>query len=110
MSQVPDTPSDERITLGLVERTERRADRFNLRLTAAEKTLIAHAARASGVSASHFIVQAAVRAAEDAVARQNRFVLPAGQWAEFAAMLDRPARDIEALREAAKKPRPFVEP
>jgi uncharacterized protein (DUF1778 family) len=85
---------------------ELKAHRFNLRLTSAEKALVEHAAHASCVSASRFMVQAAVRAAEEAIARQNRFVLPAVQWAEFAAKLDRPARDVEALREAAAEMSP----
>jgi uncharacterized protein (DUF1778 family) len=61
---------------------------FHLRVDAADKALVRYAARAAGVSASRFMVEAAVQMAEETVARQNRFVVPAAQWAEFAAALD----------------------
>lgn len=63
-------------------------ERFHLRIGSADKALIRYAARAAGVSASRFILEAGVRAAEEAVARQNRFVVPRAQWEEFVAALD----------------------
>jgi uncharacterized protein (DUF1778 family) len=63
-------------------------EHFHLRVDAAEKALVRCAAREAGVSASRFMREAAVRAAEEAVARQNRFVVPLAQWADFAAALD----------------------
>lgn len=63
-------------------------EHFHVRVDAADKALVRCAAREAGVSASRFILTAAVRAAEEAVARQNRFVVPASQWAEFVAALD----------------------
>jgi uncharacterized protein (DUF1778 family) len=63
-------------------------EHFHLRVDAADKALVRCAAREAGVSASRFILDVAVPAAEDAVARQNRFVVPAAQWAEFVAALD----------------------
>jgi uncharacterized protein (DUF1778 family) len=88
---------------------ELKAERFNVRVSAAEKTLVEQAARALRVTSSQFIMEAALRSAEEVVADQIRFVLPHDQWAEFTAMLDRPAREIETLKEAAAKPRPFRE-
>jgi uncharacterized protein (DUF1778 family) len=87
----------------------RKTGRFNVRVTMEEKTLVEQAARASRVTSSQFILQAALRSAEQVVADQMRFVLPSERWAEFTAMLDRPAREIETLEEVAAKPRPFRE-
>jgi uncharacterized protein (DUF1778 family) len=45
--------------------------------------------------------------AEDVLVDQNRFVLPPEGWRAFVDMLNRPARAIPALTEAASKPSPF---
>ena len=63
-------------------------EHFHLRVDAADKALVRCAAREAGVSASRFMLEAAVRAAEEAVARQNRFVVPAVRWVEFVEALD----------------------
>jgi uncharacterized protein (DUF1778 family) len=62
---------------------EHRIEEVHLRIRATDKALIRHAARAEGTSTSRFLVEAAVQCAEELVARQNRFVVPAGQWTEF---------------------------
>jgi uncharacterized protein (DUF1778 family) len=110
-----DKPADEAAspvrpaTKAKVRLPELKAERFNVRVTTAQKTLVVRAAQASSITFSQFILQAALRSAEAVMADQTRFVLPAGQWAEFTASLDRPAREIEALKEAAARPRPFRE-
>ena len=81
--------------------------RLNLRVTAPEKALIEQAARLSRTSASEFVLQCAVRQAEALIADRTRFILSAEEWAAFTAALDRPARDIPALRRAAAQPSPF---
>lgn len=83
--------------------------RFDIRVTGDEKALVERAAQLAHMSSSRFILQAALSSAEHVVAEHTRFILPPEKWAEFVAMLDRPAREVEALREAAAKPRPFVE-
>jgi uncharacterized protein (DUF1778 family) len=65
-----------------------KAERFNIRVTPEEKTLVEQAARASRVSASRFILQAALRSAEEALADQTSFVLPSAQWDAFVERLD----------------------
>jgi uncharacterized protein (DUF1778 family) len=65
-----------------------KTERLELRITPADKALIRQAAWEAGVSSSRFLTEAAVRSAEEAVARQNRFVVPASQWKEFAGKLD----------------------
>jgi uncharacterized protein (DUF1778 family) len=43
------------------------------------------------------------------LAEQTRFVLPADTWDEFTTLLDRPARVLRALREAASRPSPLAD-
>ena len=91
------------------EQTPARDERLNLRATAAEKRLLERAAIASHMSSTQFILQAALRSAEDVMADETRFALEPEEWSEFAAMLERPARSIPALAAAASKPRRFRE-
>ena len=83
--------------------------RLNIRITADAKNLVEEAAEATGTTASAFVVQAALRSAQEVLADQTRFALPAQQWADFRALLDRPAREIPALKQAASRQSPFSE-
>lgn len=85
-----------------------RSERLNIRVSKRDKQLIEAAAGISRVSASHFVVAAAVRTAEETVADQSRFVLSQEEWTRFVEMLDRPAHVIPALEEAARKPSVFA--
>ncbi len=89
--------------------SDNKVERFNIRATKAEKALVEQAARLSRVKSSQFVLQAALRSAEAVLADQTVFTLPAAEWDEFVALLDRPARVVPALREAASKPSPFGE-
>lgn len=79
----------------------------NIRVTEDEKAAVEQAAGPSHMAMSQFVLQAALRAADEVLAGQTRFVVPADKWDEFATLLDRPARVIPGLREAASKPNPF---
>jgi len=63
-------------------------EHFHLRVDATDKALVRCAAKEAGMSASRFILEVAVQAAEEAVARQNRFVVPAARWVELVEALD----------------------
>ena len=91
-----------------IQPTKRDA-RFNIRAKDEEKALVEQAARASHMTTSQFVVQAALASAEEVLAEQTRFALPPEEWDSFVAALDRPARDIPELKEAASKPSPFSE-
>ena len=93
-----------------IEQTGNKEARLNLRVTSREKRLLERAAEVSHATASQFILQAALRSAEDVLGAETRFVLEPAQWREFTAMLDRPAHVIPALSRAASKPRLFREP
>jgi len=84
-------------------------ERFNIRAKHDEKALVEQAARATHMTTSQFMLQAALRSAEEVLADQTRFVLPADQWDLFTLALDRPARLIPELEQAASKPSPFDE-
>ena len=83
--------------------------RLNIRASAEVKSLVEEAARATHMTASAFVLQAALRSAQDVLADQTRFVLAPDQWSAFTAVLNRPAREIDALQRAASKPSPFSE-
>jgi len=87
--------------------TQTGTDRLNIRIAPREKQLVEHAASASHMTTSQFVKLAALRSAEEVLADQTRFILPADQWAAFSEMLDRPARIIPALQEAAARPSRF---
>jgi uncharacterized protein (DUF1778 family) len=82
---------------------------LNIRVTEDEKATVEQAARLSHMAMSQFMLQATLRAAEEVLADQTRFVLSPDQWDEFVALLDRPARVLPGLREAASKPSPFAD-
>lgn len=84
-----------------------KTERLNIRTTQKEKELVEQAARLTHVSASQFVLRAALVSAEDVLMDQNRFVLSPEGMRAFTDMLDRPARAIPALTEAASKPSPF---
>ena len=84
-----------------------KSDRFNIRTTSHEKSLVAQAAHLAKMTTSQFVLQAAVRSAEEVLADQTRFVLAPKEWEAFVEALDRPAREIPALKQAASRPSPF---
>jgi uncharacterized protein (DUF1778 family) len=87
--------------------TKMKEQRFNIRATTDEKSLVEEAARATRMTSSQFVLQAALRSAEEVLADKSRFVLSEEQWGRFTTLLDRPAREIGALKKASSKPSPF---
>lgn len=87
----------------------RKDERLNIRASRAEKAVLEEAASVSHMGVSQFMLQAALRSAEEVLADQSRFVVPADKWRDFLALLDRPARVIPALSDAASKPTAFGE-
>jgi uncharacterized protein (DUF1778 family) len=87
----------------------RRSDRFNIRTTPDEKALVSLAASITRMTTTQFVRQAAMRSAEEVLADQTRFVLSPDKWNAFVEALDRPAREIPALKRAAAKVSPFSE-
>jgi uncharacterized protein (DUF1778 family) len=86
-----------------------KSSRLSIRTTDAEKRLLEQAAALSRVTASQFVMDAALRSAEAFLADRTYFALAPEQWDAFTEMLERPARVLPALRAAASKPSPFSE-
>ena len=84
--------------MALSHQEQPRDRRFQLRATASEEELIRIAAERQGVNITEFIMRSAREKAEEALADQTRFVLDEERWNQFAAMLDRPAKDKPRLR------------
>ncbi|MGL5853207.1 MAG: DUF1778 domain-containing protein [Phycicoccus sp.] len=75
----------------------RKAARLAMRLTPDQDALIRDAAAVTGQSLTEFVTMAAVTRAEDTLADRRVFRLDAAAWAEFSAILDRPARQVPEL-------------
>lgn len=89
--------------------TTGKQERFNIRTTHQAKALVERAARIARMTTSQFVLQAAVRSAEEIVADQTRFTLSPEKWDAFTEALDRPAREIPELKRALSKVSPFSE-
>jgi uncharacterized protein (DUF1778 family) len=83
--------------------------RLNIRASRAEKAVVEEAAGLTHMGVSQFMLQAALESAEEVLAAQSGFAVPADKWRDFVALLDRPARVVPALSDAASKPTPFGE-
>ncbi|WP_027186807.1 DUF1778 domain-containing protein [Desulfovibrio cuneatus] len=81
---------------------------INLRISDEEKALIDHAAQSMGKSRTAFILENAVRCAQEALLDRTRFVLDSSQWEQINAAMDAPPTEgqIQGLRKlfAAQAP------
>lgn len=82
-------------------------ERIEIRLAAAEKDRIRQAAVLCHQNVSEFVLRAVRTVADETLAEQTRFVLPAEQMKAFYAALDQPAKSIPRLRELLRKPSVF---
>jgi uncharacterized protein (DUF1778 family) len=89
------------------EAIRRKQARLAVRLTPAQDALIRDAAAVSGQSLTDFVTMAAVTRAEDTLADRRVFLLGDAEWAEFCAILDRPARRILELAALLNEPAPW---
>ena len=81
-----------------VTTTKPRRDTLNLRIPAAERNLIDRAAESAGKTRTDFILEAARRAAEEALLDRALMVVSPTAYSEFLKRLDRPAQPNERLR------------
>lgn len=91
------------------ETTGRKAARLAMRLTPDQDSLIRDAAAVTGQSLTDFVTTAAVSRAEETLADRRVFRLDDAAWAEFNAILDRPARLIPELAELLHERAPWDE-
>jgi len=82
--------------------------RFEFRISTADRELFARAADAVGTPVSTFANEQLRIAALRVLADRTEFVLSPVEAALFDEMLERPARDLPGLRELLDRPSPFV--
>jgi len=83
---------------------DQKSERIELRTTARVKDLLQRAAAASHKNVTEFMVDAAVEAAEDALAGRRAFRLDEERWRAFEAALDRPAEAKPELAALLRTP------
>ena len=85
-----------------------RRETLNLRIPPAERSLIDRAAQTAGKTRTDFILEAARRAAEDALLERAVTAVNPRAFAEFVARLDAPAQPNERLRKSVQAPQPWA--
>lgn len=86
-----------------------REARISLRVSTTQAALLKRAAESEETTLTDFILSSAALAAERALADRRLFVLPPEQWAEFVAILERPAVLKPRLRDLVQDDSFFVD-
>lgn len=81
--------------------------RIDLRIENSQKEFLVYAASMKNVKLSTFVLDSALKEAEELVANKAHFPLAAHQWKIFCAAMDRPAREIPQLKKLFKEPNVF---
>ncbi|WP_417554949.1 DUF1778 domain-containing protein [Microbacterium sp.] len=81
---------------------------MELRVTAEQKRAIEEAAAIEGRSVTDFSASTLVERAQDVILRERQLRIDAQQFDAFAALLDRPARTAEGLRDLMARKSVFV--
>ncbi len=90
-------------------RKEGRSKKFDIRWTEAEQDLIRQASALKKSTATSFIRENALAAAESIVCEQQRFVLTSEQWALVEQIFSAPGKVLPSLKEKLAKPEPWDE-
>lgn len=80
---------------------------LTLRISGSDKRILQQAARTQQVKLSEFVLRIARDKAQDILAQQTQFFLPAPQMKAFLEALDAPPRDIPELRKLLSEPSPW---
>ncbi|HKQ67892.1 MAG TPA: DUF1778 domain-containing protein [Polyangiaceae bacterium] len=89
------------------KRQTQRRETLNIRIHAEQRGLIDRAAKARGKNRTDFILDAACRAAEDALLDRALIAVSPKAYAEFLVRLDAPAKPNERLRRTMRAPAPW---
>ncbi|MVF23661.1 DUF1778 domain-containing protein [Methylocaldum sp. BRCS4] len=84
-----------------------RRDSLNIRIKPEDRGLIDRAAKLLGKNRTDFMLDAARRAAEEALLDRTVFVVSPEAYAEFLARLDAPPQPNERLRKTMQTPAPW---
>lgn len=90
--------------------TAAKRDTLNLRIKPAERSLIDQAAQSLGKNRTDFILDAARRAAEEALLDRTVVSVTPEAYAAFLARLDAPPQPNERLRRTMQTPAPWEQP
>lgn len=82
-------------------------DRIDVRVKSSQKNYLIHAATLRDTKLSQFVLNSALKEAEEVVNQNTHFALPDKQWKAFSAALDRPAREISKLKKLFSDPNVF---
>ncbi|ACQ82150.1 Protein of unknown function DUF1778 [Beutenbergia cavernae DSM 12333] len=85
-----------------------KAERIALRVTHRQKETIAAAAELLGRSVTDFAVQVAVEKADEVIAAQRTFQVPADKWAEFERLMKDPIEPNPGLVDLFSEPSVFT--
>jgi uncharacterized protein (DUF1778 family) len=88
-------------------RQTRKRQSLNLRMKAEERGLIDRAAKTLGKNRTDFVLDAARRAAEDALLDRTVLTVSPKAYAEFLARLDAPPQPNERLRKTLRTVAPW---
>ena len=83
--------------------------RIDLRIENSQKDFLVYAASLRRMKLSAFVMDSALKEAEELVANKVNFSLTKHQWTAFASALDRPARKIPKLKKLFKTSNIFNE-
>jgi uncharacterized protein (DUF1778 family) len=81
--------------------------KVDLRLTPSAKAFLQTAAQAAQRTLSEFVLESAMRRAEETLPDRQRFGLDAARWEAFQAALDAPPRAIPRLTRLMQEPSVF---
>lgn len=84
-------------------------DRIDVRIKNSQKNYLVYAATLRDMKLSAFVLDCAMKEAEEVVNQNGHFALPDKQWKAFCAALDKPAREIPQLKKIFAKPGIFNE-
>jgi uncharacterized protein (DUF1778 family) len=86
-----------------------RRETLNIRIPAADRSLIDRAALSSGKTRTDFVLSAARRAAEETLLDRALLVVSAAKFKKFLALLDAPPKPNARLRRTMTTPPPWRE-
>jgi uncharacterized protein (DUF1778 family) len=86
---------------------QRKSTNLNIRIKVDERSLIDRAARARGQNRTDFILEAARRAAEEALLDRTMMVVDPKAFGEFVKRLDAAPKPNARLARALRKPAPW---
>lgn len=82
---------------------------MELRVTAEQKQAIEEAAAIEGRTVTDFSATTLVERAQDVILRERQLRIDAQHFDAFAALMDRPARTVDGLRELMTRKTVFVD-